>query len=218
MAISLKGDVRRPLAADAYFELRPLLLSGDFVAGQRLVESDLVDQLGFSRMAVREALGRLHVEGLLTKEAGKSYVVRRVPLTELEEIIETRIALETYAIRVAVSRITDEQIGELQDCLRRLEDSSGSILDFVERQAELHHKWLATSGLTYAPQFVEGLHALSAQTRMRTALLPGRVDASLREHKAIVDALSGRRPEDCEHAVRGHLLQVKAAIHEALAP
>lgn len=216
MVLSPEVAVRQSQGTTAYSELRHMIVSGQFVADQRLVEADLVAQIGFSRMNIREALGRLQVEGLLTKEAGKSSVVRRVPLEELEEIIETRIALETYAVRVAAEKITDAQIEELLECMSRLEQARYSIPDFVDRQAELHHTWLSTSGLSYAPQFVEGLSALSAQTRMRTAVLQGRIDSSLAEHRAIVDALTKRRPEDCEVAVRNHLLAVKAAIHESV--
>lgn len=201
---------------DAYRELRNRIVSGRFVAGQRLVEADLVDSLGISRMTAREALSRLQHEGLLTKEAGKSCVVRHVSIGELEEILDTRIALETYAIREAARKISDRQRQLLQDKLGELEMARTSIPEFIERQAELHHLWLESSGLAYARQFVDGLSALSAQTRMRTALLPGRIDASLCEHRAIVDALVRSHPEDCEKAIRDHLTQVKEAIRQSL--
>lgn len=202
--------------SDAYRALRNRIVSGHFVAGQRLVEADLVDSLGISRMMVREALSRLQHEGLLTKEAGKSCIVRHVSIGELEEILDTRIALETYAIRQAAAKITDRQRELLTAKLDELEQARVSIPDFIERQAELHHLWLETSGLAYARQFVDGLSALSAQTRMRTALLPGRIDASLAEHRAIVDALVRSHPEDCEKAIRDHLTQVKEAIRQTL--
>jgi len=201
---------------DAYRELRNRIVSGHFVAGQRLVEADLVDSLGVSRMMVREALSRLQLEGLLTKEAGKSSLVRQVSLDELEEILDTRIELETYAIRQAALNINHQQRELLQHALSELEKARVSIPEFIDRQADLHHLWLEASGLTYARRFVDGLSALSAQTRMRTAMLPGRIDASLTEHRAIVDALLRSHPEDCERAIREHLTQVKEAIRQAL--
>lgn len=200
----------------AYRQLRNLIVSGRFIAGQRLVEADLVDELGSSRMIVREALSRLMIEGLLAKEAGKSCVVREVSLAELEEILDTRIALETFAIRSAANRISESVRSRLSELMAELEAVQDSIPDFIDLQAELHHLWLESSGLHYATRFVESLSALSAQTRMKTALLPGRIEASIQEHKAIVDALIRRDPEDSERAVRSHLESVKAAIRTAL--
>jgi DNA-binding GntR family transcriptional regulator len=205
---------------DTYRQLRRLVIEGEFNAGQRLVEADLVEALQVPRMAVRQALGRLEHEGLLEKRAGSSATVRQVSLEELEEIIEARIALESLAIRRAAEVGDPAVLAGLNAVLLEMERAASlpDIPTFVDVQAQLHHLLLGASGMQVVPRLIDSLAALSAQTRVRTALIPNRMRSSLAEHREIIGALARGDADAAEAAVRTHLANVKLAIHQSMSP
>ena len=203
---------------DTYRQLRRLIVEGQFNARQRLIEADLIEDLQVPRMAVRQALARLEHEGLLEKQAGRSAIVRQVSLEELEEIVEARVALESLAIRRA-AEIRDPVALERMEVVLAEMARAASLPDipaFVEAQAQLHHAVLSASALKVVPRLVDSLAALSAQTRMRTVLVPERIAASLTEHREMVAAISRGEADDAEFAVRAHLANVKLAIRQSM--
>jgi GntR family transcriptional regulator of vanillate catabolism len=88
----------------ALLALREQILSGQFVAGERMSELPLVERLGVSRTPLRLALAELEHEGLLRSLAGGGYVVREFTMADIRDAIELRGVLEGTAARFAVER------------------------------------------------------------------------------------------------------------------
>jgi DNA-binding transcriptional MocR family regulator len=84
--------------------LREEILSGELPAGSELQEVALSKTLGVSRGPIREAIGRLAAEGLVTVRPRRGAVVRALSSEEFIEAYQVREALETMAVRLAVLR------------------------------------------------------------------------------------------------------------------
>ena len=84
--------------------LSQLIVRGELIAGEKLAEIPLAERFGVSRTPVRYALAVLEREGLLTKDASRSYVVRRFSLEEILSAIEVRSVLEGLAAREIAQR------------------------------------------------------------------------------------------------------------------
>ncbi len=82
----------------AYAELKSRLLGGEFALGRRLKEVRLAALLGVSRTPVREALLRLHAEGLVQREPDGGYVPVVPDVTALRWLYEVRAGLEVQAL------------------------------------------------------------------------------------------------------------------------
>jgi len=109
-----KARSKVPLRERVSEQLRQRIITGGLVPGQRLVERDLAQQLGVSRIPVREALRILESEGLVaTEPSSRSIVVRRLSLRDVEELFDAREALEVFAARQAAERATDAELGRL---------------------------------------------------------------------------------------------------------
>ncbi|MGF1600212.1 MAG: GntR family transcriptional regulator [Acidimicrobiales bacterium] len=93
-----RGD-RPPLAVQAYADLKHRLLVGDFPLGVRLGETALADQLDMSRTPVREALSRLHAEGLVVRHPDGGFSPAAPDLHTISELYEVRRGLEFTALR-----------------------------------------------------------------------------------------------------------------------
>jgi GntR family transcriptional regulator of gluconate operon len=92
---------RTLLADQAYQMIRTAVLSGDFPAGEPLRERQLAEQIGVSRVPVREALRRLGEEGLLEQLPHRGHFVRAFTSDEIVDIYNVRLALEPSAVRLA---------------------------------------------------------------------------------------------------------------------
>ena len=102
--------------------LRKLILSHQLRSGERLVQSELAEELGVSRTPVREALHQLASEGLVTLSAYKGASVTDFSLRDLEEIYCVRIALEGYAANLATQLISNDDFQQLEALVSQMKE------------------------------------------------------------------------------------------------
>ncbi|MEU6555051.1 GntR family transcriptional regulator [Streptomyces sp. NPDC046915] len=107
------GAVRERVLAD----LRRDIIAGRLLPGDRLVERELAERFGVSRVPVREAIRALVAEGFVLFETPRRTVVRRLTPTDVKELFELREALEVYAAGLAAARATPQALAELRELL-----------------------------------------------------------------------------------------------------
>ncbi|MEV0169818.1 GntR family transcriptional regulator [Streptomyces sp. NPDC050803] len=97
--------------------LRQEIIAGRLRPGDRLVERELAERFGVSRVPVREAIRALVAEGFVLFESARRTVVRRLTPCDVKELFELREALEVYAAGLAASRATPQALAELRELL-----------------------------------------------------------------------------------------------------
>jgi DNA-binding GntR family transcriptional regulator len=181
-------------ADHAYAELKKRLLVGEFPLNVRLGEERLAASVGMSRTPVREALFRLHAEGLVQRAPDGGFRPIAPDVSVVRDIYEVRSVLEL----AAVSR--PGRHGEVHDMaalaeLRRdwaaLADEGGHEVDpgFVAMDESFHVQLAEAAG---NPVLTDQLHLLNDRirvVRMQDFLVEGRIEATVAEHLAILDAL-----------------------------
>ena len=105
-----------------YEHLRREILDGSLAPGTELLEVALSEHLGVSRGPVREAIGRLAAEGLVTVRPRRGAVVRSLSKEEFLELYEVREALEQRAVLLAVPRLGPEDLAELSRLNEAMEE------------------------------------------------------------------------------------------------
>src|SRR3954470_21111574 len=98
-----------------YERVRTEILSNALEPGAEVNEAALAASLGVSRGPVREAVKHLAAEGLITMRARRRPVVATLTHDEFVEAYQVREALEVLAVRLAVQRLTPEEVDRLQD-------------------------------------------------------------------------------------------------------
>src|SRR3954469_4783464 len=194
----------------AYAALHGAIVAGALSPGERLVEEELAEKLGYSRGAVRGAILRLGHEGPVARERNRGARVRRFTVAEAVEILEARAALESLAAGYAALRRSADEADELLALVAEMEGLPGAreLLAMSERNAVMHRRILEISGHQVARDICARLHSQVVRFQFRTVLAPGRSTKSLAEHGAIVRAIrAGDRPA-AETAMRGHLTNV----------
>jgi DNA-binding GntR family transcriptional regulator len=117
--------------------LRHAILSGEYPPGARLVQADLAKQLDVSTTPVREALRDLAADGLVRLDAYRGALVTPLDAEEIEEIYQLLKVLEPLSIERAVRFVTETELSDADQVLRRLLDGSDSA-QFVALDRQFH--------------------------------------------------------------------------------
>jgi DNA-binding GntR family transcriptional regulator len=120
MAAPADGAARRDNVEQVYRRVRGAILEGEIAPGAVMSQVALADDLGVSRTPLREALRMLQSEGLVDAQANRRVTVKPISATDLEELVVMRVALETEAIRLSVSRLVPEDIAGLEGRLAEM--------------------------------------------------------------------------------------------------
>ncbi len=198
--------------------IRRDLLFGELAYAERLVEQELAERYATSRTPIREALQRLASAGFLETPPSGGYVPRRMNARDVREIYELRLVLEPAAARLAVDRISDEQLHEL----RRLAEASERALhdhrpgELPELNTQFHGLLAEASGnATLARLLGTITERLISHQVFATGDREGQAEL-ISGHGAIVDALAARDTEAAAQAVEGHLEGARTALMVAL--
>ena len=206
------------LMARVYQELHAAIVGGELAPGAPLVEARLSEKLGVSRTPVREALRLLEQDGLIETVPNKCSVVVGIDRQEISDTYDIRIPAFGLCARWAAQRMTDEAIAELKSVLELQEYylGKGDLAGVGETDARFHELLYAGSGSRAVKQTMQNLHVLSQRARENVPRGKDRLTASLREHFAILEAITRRDPDAAEAAARAHLESAKAHVLTAL--
>jgi DNA-binding GntR family transcriptional regulator len=115
--------VRPQTAEEAVTEaMRQAILKGDLEPGRKLGQKELAEQLGVSRIPLRDALRRLEEEALVRIDGRRGAWVTTLDTRDIYEIYELRILLEDRCMGHVIENISDEEIGELEELARRMDE------------------------------------------------------------------------------------------------
>ncbi|MEV8429544.1 GntR family transcriptional regulator [Streptomyces chartreusis] len=183
------GAVRERVLAT----LRQDIIAGRLLPGDRLVERELADRFGVSRVPVREAIRALVAEGFVHFETPRRTVVRRLSPADVKELFELREALEVYAAGLAASRATPEDLADLRELLRAAASATeaGDAEKITDVNTRFHDRILAMAGnslLTSVMEPVDGrLRWLTRQNEEWPQLLT--------EHQDLYEAIASGDPD-----------------------
>jgi DNA-binding GntR family transcriptional regulator len=184
------GGLRRE---QAYDELKRRLLVGDFPLNVRLGEERLAALLGVSRTPVREALLRLHAEGLIGPHPEGGYRPVAPDVDQVHDLYEVRMALELQALRRPSERGTTHELGDLEllrDEWRNLSDKQPEPdPGFVTLDEDFHVRLAAASGNPSLADLLRVVNERIRVVRMHDFLTGERVRRTITQHLEIVEAV-----------------------------
>ena len=212
--------VRAELAQRVYRQLKAEIQSGALTPGTRLVERTVAREKGVSRTPVREALRRLHDEGLVEYRPGRGMVVVALSTQDLLEIYALREHLEGMAVREAARRLTPRDLQALEELVERAQRAMAAGADEEVRSlnAQFHGVLLRLSGMRHVERLVAALRDRIEFYRRRSLELPGRPAQSLDEHRLLLQSLCYADPDLAEAAMRLHLRRAREAARRNSVP
>ena len=198
------------LGQRVYQTLRHAILSLDYRPGEILRKPEICEALGVSRSPVADAVARLQTEGLVDVVPQAGTFVARFSMQEIREGAFLREAIELAAIERVAEIITDDQLTLLRRNLtvQAALVTDGDIPGFYAMDAAMHELLLSFTGFPRLSQVSETAWAHVNRARQLILPVPGRIQATLAEHQAILAALEARDPVAARAAVRDHLRQL----------
>jgi DNA-binding GntR family transcriptional regulator len=209
---------RKTIASMTVEALRERILRGDYPESEPLRQDALADELGVSRIPVREALRQLEAEGLVTFSPHRGAVVSSLSLEEIDELFELRADIEGDLLHRAISKMTDDQLDgatavldEFQDALNAGEASRWGPLNW-----HFHSALYAPANRKVTMGVLQKLHQHSDRYfRMQVLLAHGGVRAN-EEHRAIVGAIRAKDVAEACQLMRAHILGAGHSLLEWL--
>lgn len=184
--------------------LRKAILRGEYKAGQNLRQEELADRFGVSRIPVREAMRQLEAEGLITIYPNRGAIVTELSALEAQELYEIRLALETTALRLAIPKITPEELRRAEEILTRT-DRETETNNLGELNWEFHAALYLPAGRPRLFGMIHNLH-LSVDRYMRfeyTAL--DYLGKSQIEHRSLLAACGEKETEKAVALLTEHI-------------
>jgi DNA-binding GntR family transcriptional regulator len=194
-----------PRSEFVYRTLRDAILDGGLAAGERMREVVLAEQLGVSRTPVREALGRLETEGLLTLDDERGMIVTELSLGMVNELYVMREVLEGTAAALAARHATAVELATLRALADRDERFVGHPLLLAKNNRLFHLALYRCAHNRYLFKMLSSLQesiALLGPTGLAT---DQRARNSVNEHQRLIAALEAHDARAAEDIARAHI-------------
>ena len=186
--------------------LRQRIFSRELVPGNWIDELKLAVEYGISRTPLREALKVLATEGLVTMKVRRGAYVTEVNEKDLTDVYHLLSLLESDAAGVVAATATDTQISVLQTLHDQLEKAAGRRERFFEINEQFHMRLLEIADNRWRDQLVADLRKVMKLNRHNSLLKNGRIEESLAEHRAIMQALVARDATLAAQRMREHFM------------
>lgn len=215
----LNLQVPQPIPDRLADVLRQAIIGGKLRPGDRINESEIADAYQISRTPIREALRMLQQEGLVVVRPRRGAFVRVLTPEEVLEVYLVKSMTEGLAARLATLRMSEAEIETLTRHLARMKQEAGHPTGarYLEASRLFHNFIIVASGNATLIDIHRGLDRKIHWLRALSLARPGRVPASLADHRAILDAMRRRDAEGAERLTRDHVERAGRELAPALA-
>jgi DNA-binding GntR family transcriptional regulator len=195
----------------AYSAIRDGIMGGTYSGGSHLKAEDLAVAIGVSRTPVREALRRLHSEGLVDFVANRGAYVLNWDKSDVDEVFGLRMVLESFAAELAADRRLPEQLAELRDLADRM---SAAARERPERYLELIAEWNTrfhklihiASGIKRLSTILTSVIEIPLMLRTFNRYSDEDLERSMAHHRELVAALEARDSGWASSVMRSHIV------------
>ncbi|MDD2401666.1 MAG: GntR family transcriptional regulator [Clostridia bacterium] len=214
----IKLDSFRPLGDMVYESLRDAIVSQVLAPGERLMETELAEEMGVSRTPVREAIRKLELEGYIVMLPRKGAYVSGLSIKDINDVFEVRGALEALASGLAAARATQDEIEQMERDLvaEAAHFETSDLLKTIEVDVKFHEMIYSASRNTRLQGLIKDLRDQVQRFRTTTLAVPGRMKFALEEHKMIVEAIASGDIQGAKDAAREHIESAENAFLEVI--
>lgn len=212
----ISGD--NNLSEKAAAVLRQAIKDGTLQPGTHLVEQDVAEQLGISRMPIREAIQQLISEGLVIKERRHGAYVHPFTAKELEEVYSIRVLLERFTVERAIAHWSPETSRTLRSLVVSMQAAglAGDKDRILELDSQFHEVLWKTAHHDVLLDVVSSLRSrisrfLYEATR---ALTTEALDEHVKTHSTLLDVLENKDVAAAQEAISAHIMAAKDRIRD----
>lgn len=211
-------DRTRPLREQIYGMIRRLILTSEFAPNSIIDERAIASKLGVSRTPVREAVKKLADENLVEVKAQSATIVAPIDRKLIHEAFVIRRALEVESIGFAAVLMSERHAERLEE-LHLLHTRAVERQRYVDAISwdEAFHRYI--SEISDLPRLWKAIEISKAQLdrcRHLTIPWPGQAQATLEQHRKIIEALIEKDQALSRRMMSEHLEQAYEGIVQFL--
>jgi DNA-binding GntR family transcriptional regulator len=193
-------------------ELERMIIRGELQAGDRINESELAQMLNISRGPIREACRSLEKSNLVRVVTNRGVFVREMSVAQAAEIYDVRAHLFGLAGRLAASRVSLRDVGELRGMVGEMQKAK-DIDAYYPLNVAFHSRLVELSGNSRVAELYNSLSKELHLFRRRGLLLRNdSMASSNQEHVRIIEALRDHSSEVSERTMTDHILAGKTRL------
>ena len=217
------------MAEEIADRIRVLILDGTFPPGQPLPgERQLAERFGVSRGSIRDAFRTLETIGLLVTRHGQGTFPQELDVERLvaplasvlryrhdleDELLDVRRMFEPAVARVAATRVSDEDLADLQRILDAQREKVRTRQSAIVEDTAFHQALARATRNRVVVSIMATLNDLLVESRRLALQQKGRPGRSMRGHEAVVAALRQRDADAAAAAMREHIDQIADLLH-----
>ncbi|VVE28998.1 GntR family transcriptional regulator [Pandoraea commovens] len=213
------------LAQSAYMRLRSDIVEGHLAPGEKLRVEHLKDRYEVGAGTLREALALLVADALVVQHGHRGFRVTPISLADFIDITETRVQLETEALRQSVALGDDAWEADLTSAFHLLtlaeerlgkdgEQDVGQFAQWEARNRAFHEVLIRACPSRWLHHFLAILYRQSERYR-RLSITHRPVPRDVHEeHQAIFDACLARDADRAATLLAAHIRKTLEAVRE----
>jgi DNA-binding GntR family transcriptional regulator len=196
------------LGSRVYQALLDKIVSGQFEFGAPLRPDAIARKLSVSTTPVREALHRLESSNLVVKHPNQGWVVRTFTKQQIRELYEFRAALESFSVRLACERRTDEDVSGLRafQLIGERALANGDTNSYRVYNRDLHAAYCRAARNSYVSTVMGQVGLQSEMLSSKTIRMAGRPSRGIEEHARLTEFIASRDPSGAAALMEHHIL------------
>ncbi|PXW93306.1 DNA-binding GntR family transcriptional regulator [Sphaerotilus hippei] len=201
----------RALYQEVAERLRQQIFDRELEPGSWIDEQKLAAEYGISRTPLREALKVLAVEGLVTMKVRRGAYVTEMSSQDVRQVYHLLALLESDAAGEVARHASDQDITRLRELHERLEHEVRQREFFFATNEAFHMQLLVLGGNRWCQQIVGDLRKVMKLNRHHSLFRQGRIEESLAEHRALMNAIAARQADEAVRLMQQHFANGLAA-------
>jgi DNA-binding GntR family transcriptional regulator len=197
--------------------LRRRIAGQEIPPGAKLREQDLAEEFGVPRTRIREVFGTLESRGLIERIPNRGAVVTRLDMELVFKLYDVREVLEGLCARLATENVPPESWQDLVDHYNEPMANFLKLGDFdsyVDGYNRLRQRTIAAAGNPIAAQMLDSIYERTNFVIRRIIILPGRAEAGLAQHRAVLTAMRRGDGVEAERLKRLNMRSAKEALNK----
>lgn len=212
----MKSKRHHPSLKDiAYKEIKDMLFSGKLVQGDKIIIDEMARTIELSITPIREALNKLEQEGLIESKPRSSYHVIMLEKSNVEEVYDLRLLLESYALENAAENFDlfpVEKYREMNNAVLKSENYQS----FIESDILFHQHIVRLCKRPMVSRLFDGIYNFVRLLYVPSAQHKGRLKKACLEHEKILKRFEENDLNGAVEALKTHILNTKKIAVENL--
>ena len=202
-------------AEKAYTQIKGKIITAKMSPGSVINEAQLMEEFALGRTPIREAIKQLQMENLVTVTPRKGMYVTDIAVTDLSQIFEVRVELESFATILAAQRITEHEVIELQKLAEKYRSADTVDKDFlINLDSEFHSLIAKATHNKFLIKEIEYYYNLSLRIWYIALNYAKPEDIDVGAHIQIIEAIQARDAKKAGQRMKKHIQDFHKTIKQ----